>query len=133
MDGAGGNDHLACGDDLFLAFALDALSLGDALELALGTAADDEAGEHVTFYAAADEYEANKDTIEALRTRTATLQVKLLPDGALPLFAAQLPTARPVNLLQGTYSPPSTWHSGLRRWRTPAALAVATLLVFLGV
>lgn len=115
-----------------VAFALDAVPPAGALELALGSA-DDEAGEHVTFYATPDDYEAHKDVIEALRTRTATLQVKLLPDGALPLFAAQLPTARPVNLLQGTYSPPSTWHSGLRRWRMPAALAVATLLVFLGV
>lgn len=114
-----------------VAFALDALALDGALELALG-AADDEVGEHVTFYAAADEYEANKDTIEALRTRTATLQVKLLPDGALPLFAAQLPSTKPVNLLQGTYSAPSTWQTGFRQWRVPAALAVATLLVFLG-
>jgi general secretion pathway protein L len=88
-----------------VAFALDAEPLGVALEVALGEVA--EPGEHVTFYATPAEYEAHKDTIEGLRTRTATLQVKLLPDGALPLLAAQLPTAQPINLLQGEYAAPT--------------------------
>jgi general secretion pathway protein L len=114
-----------------VAYALDALTLATSLELALATAGD--GGEHVTFYAGTADYEANKDVIEALRERTATLQVKLLPDGVLPLFAAQLPTARAVNLLQGSYAPPSSFGSQLRQWRLPAALTVATLLVFLGV
>jgi general secretion pathway protein L len=113
-----------------VAYALDALSLATALELAL--APSSEGGEHVTFYAGTADYEVNKDLIEGLRERTATLQVKLLPDGVLPLFAAQLPTARAVNLLQGTYAPPSSFGSQLRQWRVPAALAAATLLVFLG-
>ena len=112
-----------------VAYALDALSLATALELAV--APSSEGGEHVTFYAGTADYEANKDVIEGLRERTATLQVKLLPDGVLPLFAAQLPTARAVNLLQGTYAPPSSFGSQLRQWRLPVALAAATLLVFL--
>ncbi|HET9694621.1 MAG TPA: type II secretion system protein GspL, partial [Steroidobacteraceae bacterium] len=102
-----------------------------ALELALAPATA-ETGEHVTFYAGTSDYESNKDLIEALRERTATLQVKLLPDGILPLLAAQLPTAKPVNLLQGAYAPPSSFGSQLRQWRVPAALAAVTLLVFLG-
>jgi general secretion pathway protein L len=114
-----------------VAFALDALALGPALELALG-ASEVESGEHVTFYATDVEYEANKDVIEALRTRTATLQVKLLPDGVLPLFAAQVPVAKPVNLLQGAYAAPSSFGSQWRQWRVPAVLAAVTLLVFVG-
>jgi general secretion pathway protein L len=113
-----------------VAYALDALSLATALDLAL--AQSTEGGEHVTFYAGTVDYESNKDVIEGLRERTATLQVKLLPDGVLPLFAAQLPTARAVNLLQGPYAPPSSLGPRLRQWRVPAALAAATLLVFLG-
>jgi general secretion pathway protein L len=113
-----------------VAYALDALSLAPALELAL--APSTEAAEHVTFYAGTADYEANKDVVEGLRERTATLQVKLLPDGVLPLLAAQLSTARPVNLLQGDYAPPSSFGPQLRQWRVPAALAVATLLVFIG-
>ena len=114
-----------------VAFALDALALPEALELALAPAT--ESGEHVTFYATTADYEANEATIEALRVRTATLQVKLLPDGLLPLLAAQLAAARPVNLLQGTFAPPSSFGSQLKQWRLPAVLAAATLLVFVGV
>jgi general secretion pathway protein L len=114
-----------------VAYALDALSLATALELTLAPSSS-EAGEHVTFYVGTADYESNRELVEGLRERTATLQVKLLPDGILPLLAAQLPTARAVNLLQGVYAPPSSFGSQLRQWRLPAALAAATLLVFLG-
>ena len=79
----------------------------------------------MTFYATPAEYEAHQEVIEGLRARTATLQVKLLPDGLLPLLAAQMPTARPINLLQGAYAPPSSFGSQLQQWRLPAALAAA--------
>jgi general secretion pathway protein L len=114
-----------------VAYALDALSLATALELTLAPSSS-EAGEHVTFYVGTADYESNRELVEGLRERTATLQVKLLPDGILPLLAAQLPTARAVNLLQGAYAPPSSFGSQLRQWRLPAALAAATLLVFFG-
>ncbi|MGI9245993.1 MAG: type II secretion system protein GspL, partial [Steroidobacteraceae bacterium] len=113
-------------------YAIDAFSLGEALELALGAHAD-QPGEHVTFYATPGDYDANQGAIEGLRTRTATMQVKLLPDGLLPLMAAQLPTARAVNLLQGAYAPPSSFGTQLQQWRVPAALAAATLLAFFAV
>ena len=115
-----------------VAFALDAFALAEAFDLALGSPSEG-AAEHVTLYVATSDYEGNKDLIEGLRQRTATLQVKLLPDGVLPLLAAQLPTARPVNLLQGSYAPASSFGSQFKQWRLPAALAAATLLVFVGV
>ena len=110
-------------------YALDANPLGAALDLALGDVT--EAAENVVFYAGAAEYEANRDTIEGLRSRTATLQVKLLPDGALPLLAAQVGSDAGVNLLQGPYAARSSLSARLREWRLPAALAAATALVFL--
>ena len=110
-------------------YALDADPLAAALELALGEPS--EAGEHVTFYAAPGDYERHRELIEGLRTRTATLQVKLLPDGSLPLLAAQAVSAPGVNLLQGPYAPSSTIATRLREWRVPAALAAAVVLVFL--
>jgi type II secretion system protein L len=113
-----------------VAYALDAVPLAPALELAL--APPSESGEHVTFYASTAEYQAHKELIEGLRDRTATLQVKLLPDGMLPLLAAQVPTMRPVNLLQGPYAPATSFGAHWKQWRLPAALAVATLVVFLG-
>jgi general secretion pathway protein L len=112
-------------------FAIDADPLTDALALALGGAAD--ASGHVTFFAAPADYERHRETIEGLRTLTASLQVKLLPDGALPLLAAQVAHGEAVNLLQGPYAARSSLAAGLRRWRLPAALAAATALVFLTV
>lgn len=112
-------------------YALDAEPLALALDLALGERG--ETGEHVTFYINSADYETHQEVVEGLRVRTATLQVKLLPDGLLPLLAAQLPTARAINLLQGAYSAPTSFGSQLKQWRLPAALAVATLVAFLGV
>ena len=112
-----------------VAYALDAEPLAVALDLALGELS--EPGEHVTFYTTPAAYDAQRDLIEGLRARTATLQVKLLPDGTLPLLATQIPTAHAVNILQGPYAPPSSLGTQLKRWRLPVGLAAATLLVFL--
>jgi general secretion pathway protein L len=114
-------------------YVLEAEPLASALELVLGTgAAEGDAGEHVTFYSSTAEYERHRDLIEGLRSRTATLQVKLLPDGPLPLLAAQAVTGAGVNLLQGAYAPRSSLGSQLKQWRLPAALAAALALVFIG-
>jgi general secretion pathway protein L len=110
-------------------YALDADLLSAALELALGDQA--EASEHVTFFASPSDYERHRDAIEGLRSRTATLQVKLLPEGPLPLLAAQAAGGAGVNLLQGPYAARSSMASRLREWQLPAALAAATALVFL--
>jgi general secretion pathway protein L len=116
-----------------LPYVLDAEPLDGALELVLGAGAvDAETGEHVTFYSGTAEYERQREIIEGLRSRTATLQVKLLPDGPLPLLAAQAVTGAGVNLLQGNYAPRSSLGNRLRQWRLPAALAAALALLFTG-
>jgi general secretion pathway protein L len=116
-----------------LPYVLDAEPLQGALELALGTpGASGEAGENVTFYTSTAEYERHRDLIEGLRSRTATLQVKLLPDGPLPLLAAQAVSGAGVNFLQGAFAPRSSLGSRLREWRLPAALAAAVALLFVG-
>jgi general secretion pathway protein L len=115
-------------------FVLDAEPLATALDIALGQPAEEgTAGEHVTFFVSPGEYEANRDLIEGLRARTASLQVKLMTEGALPVLAAQAVGANAVNLLQGTYAPRRSVSGGLQRWRLPAALAAACLLAFLAV
>lgn len=116
-----------------LPYLLDAEPLGAALELALpAPGAEGEAGEHVTFYTSTAEYERQRELIEGLRSRTATLQVKLLPDGPLPLLATQVVNGAGVNLLQGPYAPRSSLRTRMREWRLPAALAAAVVLVFVG-
>ncbi len=112
------------------AFALEVQPLREAFDLALN---DLEAGQrHVTVYAGQREYEAHRELIEGLRESVDTLQVKLLPDGPLPLLAAQVAAASPaVNLAQGEYKPPSAIGGRLREWRLPIGLAAAVVLVFL--
>ncbi len=115
-------------------YALDANPLSAALGLALGTVQSDEqpaASEHVTFFASPSDYEQHRETIEGLRPRVATLQVKLMPEGALPLLAAQAVRGAGVNLLQGPYAPRSSLAVRLRQWRLPVALAAGVALVFL--
>jgi general secretion pathway protein L len=115
-------------------FVLDAEPLATALDIALGPPADEGTpGEHVAFFVSPGEYEANRDLIEGLRARTASLQVKLMTEGALPVLAAQAVGTNAVNLLQGTYAPRRSVSGGLQRWRLPAALAAACLLAFLAV
>ena len=110
---------------------LDATPLAAALDLVIAEpGAAGEGSEHVTFYATPTEYERHREVIEGLRARTATLQVKLLPDGPLPLLAPQAATGAGINLLQGTYAPRSSLGTKVREWRLPAALAAATALLF---
>jgi general secretion pathway protein L len=114
-----------------LPFVLDATPLAAALDLVITEpGADGEASEHVTFYTTPTEYERHREAIEGLRARTATLQVKLLPDGPLPLLAPQAATGAGINLLQGAYAPRSSLGTKVREWRLPAALAAATALLF---
>jgi len=114
-----------------LPYALDAMELAGALELALGPSPDAEVGEHVIFYVTPEDYERHGAAVESLRSITATLQVKLMPDGPLPLLAAQIGSNDAVNLLQGAYAPASSFGKELQAWRLPAGLAAAALLTFL--
>ena len=43
----------------------------------------------------------------------------------MPLYAQQLPTAKPINLLQGRYAPQNTRAVGWRAWRVAAILLAA--------
>jgi general secretion pathway protein L len=114
-----------------LPYLLDATDLPAALDLALVAAEPvAESGENVTFYTGTAEYEQHRDVIEGLRERTASLQVKLLPEGALPLLAAQAAGGAGVNLLQGPFGVRATLGSKLRQWRLPASLAAAVALLF---
>jgi general secretion pathway protein L len=70
--------------------------------------------------------------IEALRSRFAALQVRQLPDGALPWLASQLAAASPVNLLQGAFAPRRQHARDWRQWWLAAALAAAALVLHIG-
>jgi type II secretion system protein L len=110
-------------------YVLDAQPLSAALALAM--ASSSAAADHVTLYSTPEEYDRHRDEIEGLRRQTATLQVKLMPEGPLPLLATQVSGLHAVNMLQGAYAAKSNVGSGLRQWRLPAALAAGVVLMFL--
>ncbi|MFL6551456.1 MAG: type II secretion system protein GspL [Povalibacter sp.] len=109
---------------------LEVQPLIEALQLAL--AAGDEAREHVTLYLDDDAYERDRDLFEGLREFTASLQVKLLPDGALPLLAATAMQGGLINLLQGKYAVKTRLRVSFEPWRYVAALALFFVLLHLG-
>lgn len=109
---------------------LDVEPLIEALQLAL--AAGDDAREHVTIYLTEEVYERERDLFEGLREFTASLQLKLLPDGPLPLLAANAFGKAPVNLLQGRYATKTKLKLSFQPWRYAAMLAAAFVALHLG-
>jgi general secretion pathway protein L len=110
---------------------LEVEPLIEALQLAL--ASGEEAREHVTIYVSEADYERERDLLEGLREFTASLQIKLLPDGPLPLMATKVVTAAPVNLLQGPYTVKRKLGISFAPWRYAAMLAAVFVAVHFGV
>jgi general secretion pathway protein L len=110
---------------------LDVQPLIEALQLAL--ASGEESREHVTIYVSVDDYERERDLLEGLREFTASLQLKLLPDGALSLLAAGAArTKDAVNLMQGKYAVKKKLNIAFAPWRYAAILAVVFFAMHLG-
>ena len=109
---------------------LDVQPLIEALQLAL--ASGEEAREHVTIYVSEDDYERERELLEGLREFTASLQLKLLPDGPLPLLAANIVQHPGVNLLQGAYQAKRKLQVSFAPWRYAAVLALVFLAAHLG-
>ena len=109
---------------------LDVEPLIEALQLAL--ASGEEAREHVTIYLSEDDYERERELLEGMREFTASLQLKLLPDGPLPLLAANIVKDGGVNLLQGRYQSSRKLQLSFAPWRYAAVLALVFLASHLG-
>jgi general secretion pathway protein L len=112
------------------AAVLEVQPLIEALQLAL--AAGDDAREHVTLYLSDEAYERDRDLFEGLREFTASLQLKLLPDGSLPILAATAVRGGLVNLLQGQYAVKTRLRVSFEPWRYAAGLAIFFVLLHLG-
>jgi general secretion pathway protein L len=113
------------------AVSLDVDPLIEGLQLALASGSDSR--EHVIIYMRPQDYEADEDLIEGLREFTASLQIRLLTEGPLPLLAANAITHPPVNLLQGKYAVHSPLNISLRQWRVAAVLAGLFIVMNLGI
>lgn len=108
---------------------LDIAPLSDALELLLPS----DPAVPVAIYVAEGEYDTEQATLEAVRQRLSDVQIKLLPDGVLPLLALQAVRSTGINqgginLLQGVYAPRSSLSNALKPWRLAAGLMLGLLL-----
>lgn len=114
--------------------AIEVEPLIEALQLALGSG--EESREHVSIFISEDDYEREREMLEELREFTASLQLKLLPDGPLPLLAANIPTSMKsgaVNLLQGSYAAKTKLNVSFAPWRYAAMLAFVFVAAHIGV
>src|SRR3569833_1923545 len=99
-------------------------ALGEALEIALqgAPAQGSTGGRGLILYTGAAEWHRHSAQIEALRERFDGIKIQLLSAGPLALFGQQLPTAAPINLMQGPYAPAKTATVGWQSWRAAAIL-----------
>lgn len=103
----------------------------EALQLAL--ASGEESREHVTIFVSVEDYERERDLLEGLREFTASLQLKLLPDGVLPLLASgTVQSTGAVNLLQGKYAVKRKLNMSFAPWRYAAILAGVFFVLHVG-
>lgn len=111
------------------ATALDVQPLTEVLGLALANMGES-AGDAIAYIAQAD-YERDGATIEGCREKLPGLQIKLLPEGALPLFALQVANNTGVNMLSGAYARKKSWDKTLAPWRIAAALCGVALGLYI--
>ena len=118
-------------------FVIQGATPSDAL-VAAGQLADrpddvppDPSGHLVVYCDAADEERLSHDWI-ALRHELHSVDINLLPDGALPRLAVTVASGQGVNLLQGRYGPKADYGSWLRPWSKAAVLLLALLIAGCG-
>jgi general secretion pathway protein L len=107
--------------------ALDAQPLMETLTLALPNA--DTA---LMLYITQADYDADPAAYEALRERIVDLDIKLLPEGPLPLLALQAGRDDALNLLQGLYQRHSSIKAKFEPWKYAAVLAGVAALLHVG-
>jgi general secretion pathway protein L len=108
---------------------LDVAPLSEALPILL----PEDPQVPLTIYVSEAEYDAEQPVLEALRERIVDLQIKLLPDGVLPLLALQAVHSTGINLLQGVYTPRTNMSSSFAPWRYAAGLLVGLVAAHLAV
>jgi general secretion pathway protein L len=109
---------------------LEVEPLIEALQLALGSGG--EGKEHVTIFLTPETYERERDLFEGLREFTASLQLKLMPDGPVPLLAPAAVQGQLINLLQGRYQPKRALDVSFAPWRSAAIFVGVLIAAHLG-
>jgi len=106
----------------------DALAAAGWLKDRHDDAPAEPSGHLIVYCSAADEERLSHDWI-ALRHELHSVDINLLPDGALSRLAVTVASGHGVNLLQGKYGPKADYGSWLRPWRKVAALLLGLVIV----
>lgn len=129
------DDAVIFNDGEDVEFVLEGAKPSDALVVAgkITDREDDDAppephGHLIVYCGAEDEERFSHDWI-ALRHELHSVDINLLPDGALPRLAVTVASGQGVNLLQGRYGPKADYGSWLRPWRTAAMLLLGLVVI----
>ncbi|MBJ89522.1 MAG: hypothetical protein CMO98_06625 [Woeseia sp.] len=87
---------------------------------------------HLLAYCTSDTEQIYEAGWNKLRKDLDSVEVKILPDGALPKLAATVATGNGINLLQGHYGPKIEYAALFRPWRHAAALLLGFVLIAFG-
>ena len=83
-------------------------------------------------YSTPESHRLIEPVLDRARTALEMLDIKILPDGALPRLAAQLAAGGGINLLQARYSRRSDYRAFWPAWRISAALLAAFCVILIG-
>lgn len=116
---------------------LPALSISDAIEMALAAQTSQVAGLEplplgLLLYSGHEEWQAHQFAVDAMRDRFTGVKVQLLPSGILDVLAPAAASGDAVNLLQGALAPASPLQANWKSWRVAAVLAASLLCLHLG-
>jgi len=123
------NDTVMFNDGADTEFAMQDVTPSDALVFAgqLGeTESEDEekSGHLIVFCTAEQEQKLSHDWI-ALRQELHSVDINILPDGALPKLAVTVAAGHGINLLQGAHGKKTEYASLLRPWKAAAVMLLA--------
>lgn len=107
--------------------AMDTAGVPGLLELWLArleSAGSETAPVHLVVYGSSSLLATLQTSLEDLRPRLASLEMRNLAEGALPRLAAQIVTAPGINLLQGAFAQRSSLMAYWPSWRVAAVLLV---------
>ncbi len=88
---------------------------------------------HLVVYGSPEAVVPLTPLFDDLRSRVESLDVRTMPEGALPRMAAQIVTSPGINLLQGDYAQRSGFAAYWPPWRSSAALLSALAVAVVGV
>lgn len=113
----------------------DALAVAGALQDPVASEPGEDEPEtsgHLVVYCDQESEERFQHEWIALRHELASVDINLLPDGALPRLAVTVAAGNGVNLLQGRYAPKTDVGAIFRPWRLAAMLLLGLAVVGLG-